>query len=102
MRGAAVELRGLAPGDYLATWWHTREGRIMAEQPIALGAGEVLRLEARPFHRDIACRLLVPQVLGVFQQTKQRGNGRFRIGTDLSPTNGCLVNEWVPTADRRA
>lgn len=56
VRGAALEVRGLAPGKYRVAWWDTREGRPVARVNADAKDGSV-RLAVPAFARDVACKL---------------------------------------------
>lgn len=70
IRGATLEIKGLAAGEYVVQWWHTREGRVIQESKASPTSG-VLRLEVPPFTRDVACRIEP----GTF------GSGRLDLGS---------------------
>lgn len=56
VRGATIELDGLAPGKYRVFWWDTYEGKVVAESPLSSSGGTVT-LAVPAFRRDIACRI---------------------------------------------
>lgn len=56
VRGATLELRDLAPGDYRVTWWDTRAGKALGQEQPTAERG-TLRLRVPPFSRDLACKI---------------------------------------------
>ena len=56
VRGAALEVPGLAPGSYRVTWWDTRRGKTVKEEKSSAAKG-TLRLRVPAFSRDIACKI---------------------------------------------
>jgi hypothetical protein len=56
VRGAALEVAGLAAGSYRVTWWDTRRGKTVKEEKSSAAKG-TLRLRVPAFSRDIACKI---------------------------------------------
>ena len=56
VRRADLVVEGLDDDLYRVRWWHTREGRTLAETSLRSEAGR-LRLSVPDFQRDIACRI---------------------------------------------
>ncbi len=56
IRGATLEVGGLAPGKYRVTWWDTREGKALSEETAEARDGPV-RLSVPAFTRDVACKV---------------------------------------------
>ncbi|MBM4034270.1 MAG: DUF5060 domain-containing protein [Planctomycetes bacterium] len=54
--GATLTIQGLAPGSYRVEWWHTWEGKPLAESKAAASA-QPLALKVPPFTRDIAVKV---------------------------------------------
>jgi hypothetical protein len=54
IRGAILEVRGLAEGTYRSVWWDTRTARSLREEVAAAAGDGRLRLEAPAFLRDVA------------------------------------------------
>jgi hypothetical protein len=52
----AMRVRGLPPGEYLAEWWDTWEGKWVSKAELEC-AGDSLELAIPRFKRDLACRL---------------------------------------------
>ncbi|MBN2270443.1 MAG: DUF5060 domain-containing protein [Sedimentisphaerales bacterium] len=53
---AAIEIRGLNPGDYSVEWWDTRAAAVVRTDRISLAAG-TFRATVPAFKRDIACKV---------------------------------------------
>jgi len=53
---AAIEIRGLAPGDYSLEWWDTRAGTVIRKDRVSLKT-PTLKAPVPPFKRDIACKV---------------------------------------------
>jgi len=56
VKGATVELSGLAAGSYRVQWWDTYAGKPIG-QSVVKPTGGKLKLTAPPFDRDIACKI---------------------------------------------
>lgn len=56
VRGATLEVPGLAPGSYRITWWDTRRGKTVKEAKSSAAKG-TLRLRVPAFSRDVACKI---------------------------------------------
>ena len=56
IRGATLEVPGLAPGDYRVAWWDTRAGKTVKQEKSTAAQG-TLRLGVPPFSADIACKI---------------------------------------------
>jgi len=53
---AAIEIRGLLPGDYSLEWWDTRSGTVIRSDRVSFAAG-TSKAAVPPFKRDIACKI---------------------------------------------
>jgi len=53
---AAMEIRGLVPGDYSLEWWDTRTGAVIRTNRVSL-ATSTFKAPVPPFKRDIACKV---------------------------------------------
>jgi len=54
---ATVTLSGFAPGSYIAEYWHTLSGEIVAKNPVTVGEDNKLILKPPTFTRDIAVKV---------------------------------------------
>lgn len=57
VRGATLEIEGLAPGAYRVQWWDTATGKVLKEDRATQATGP-LKLGVPPFARDIACKVV--------------------------------------------
>lgn len=57
IRGATLEVKGLAPGAYRVQWWDTERGEVLRSQRESASASG-LRLPVPTFTRDVACKIV--------------------------------------------
>lgn len=53
---AAIEIQGLAPGDYSIQWWDTSAGTVIRTDQVSL-TKPTFKAPVPPFKRDIACKV---------------------------------------------
>jgi len=56
IEGAAIEIQGLAPGNYRIQWWDTHTGDIIRTEQLSV-TQDPLRITIPPFSGDIACKI---------------------------------------------
>jgi hypothetical protein len=56
VKGATIQIQGLAEGQYRLEWWDTIQGTVISQQALRV-SGQPARIEVPPFTRDIACRI---------------------------------------------